>query len=100
MKFIVSLAFHGRSYYLLRDPTSKRKMIKIEKSFLFEEEKHNKNSILQKEVDKINGQLQEYKIKQQKKSDNGYFKRIRRWRCIRHKLRNIDKILVWNQLMI
>ena len=62
MKLLVSLACHGRSHYLLRDSTSKRKRADEDREIvLFEEEKHNLNSELQKEIEKLNGQLLEYK---------------------------------------
>ena len=62
MRFLISLSCHGRSYYLLSDPSRKRKKVNEDREIdLFEEEKHNQNSELQKEIEKLNSQLQEYK---------------------------------------
>ena len=59
VRFFISLAYHGRSDYLLSDPSSKKKKVNEDWEIaLFEDERNNRNSKLLTEIEKLNNQFQ------------------------------------------
>ena len=63
VRFLICLAYHGRSHYLLSDPSRKMKKVNEDREIvLFEEEKLYQNYELKKEIEILNSQFLEYKF--------------------------------------